>query len=200
MKICEIATIVCPPNITGKWVRPVAKTLIQEPRHVPREPRSTESRRPYGIKYPLGKDRFLTMPSYADTKFKKSVVKCCCCGSCYGMNEWIRAFSLWYIKCGKKTSIFDTELAKIKHMVELSYIFLVILIILLYQINSFCIFNTFENEVVLDSILSVKTRVNFKSINTLDRNIHKNVRFVPCQLFVRILYVFCIWKTNFCHG
>ena len=78
--------------------------------------------------------------------------------------------------------------------------FLVILIILLYQINSFCIFNTFENEVVLDSILSVKTRVNFKSINTLDRNIHKNVRFVPCQLFVRILYVFCIWKTNFCHG
>ena len=64
-----------------------------------------------------------TMPSYVDTKFKKSVVKCCCCGSCYGMNEWIRAFSLWYIKCGKKTSIFDTELAKIKHMVELSYIF-----------------------------------------------------------------------------
>ena len=137
------------------------------------------------------------MPSYADTKFKKSVVKCCCCGSCYGMNEWIWAFSLWYIKCGKKTSIFDTELAKIKHMVELSYIFLVILIILLYQINSFCIFNTFENEVVLDSILSVKTRVNFKSINTLDRNIHKNVRFVPCQLFCTNSLCFLYMKNKF---
>ena len=68
MKICEIATIVCPPNITGKWVRPVAKTLIQEPRHVPREPRSTESRRPYGIKYPLGKDRFLTLILCKDSK------------------------------------------------------------------------------------------------------------------------------------
>ena len=77
-------------------------------------------------------------------------------------------------------------------MVELSYIFLEILIILLYQINSFCIFNTFENEVVLDLILSVKTRVNFKSINTLDRNIHKNVNF-----FVQILYVFVYEKQIF---
>ena len=75
--------------------------------------------------------------------------------------------------------------------------FLVILIILLYQINSFCIFNTFENEVVLDLILSVKTRVNFKSINTLDRNIHKNVRFVPCQLFCMNSLRFLYMKNKF---
>ena len=35
-----------------------------------------------------------TMPSYADTKFKKSVVKCCCCGSCYGTNKWIWAIQI----------------------------------------------------------------------------------------------------------
>ena len=41
----------------------------------------------YGKHWPI-------MPSYADTKFKKSVVKCCCCGSCYGTNKWIWAIQI----------------------------------------------------------------------------------------------------------
>ena len=47
MKICEMATTVCPANMAGKWSWFVAKTLIHDPRHVPRDPRSTERRSPW---------------------------------------------------------------------------------------------------------------------------------------------------------
>ena len=46
MKICEIATIVWPLNMTHHWGRPVPKTLIQEPRQVPRDPKSIDQRSP----------------------------------------------------------------------------------------------------------------------------------------------------------
>ena len=46
IKIWEMATILCPVNISGKRCRLVAKTLIHDPRQVPREPKSTDNLRP----------------------------------------------------------------------------------------------------------------------------------------------------------
>ena len=46
MKIWETATMVCPVNMRGYISLPVAATLTQLPRQVPRVPNSTDSRRP----------------------------------------------------------------------------------------------------------------------------------------------------------
>ena len=46
IKICEMATIVCPANIMGKWDRPVARTLIQDPKQVPKDPNNTDNLNP----------------------------------------------------------------------------------------------------------------------------------------------------------
>ena len=46
MKICEMATMVCPAKTIGKPSGFVPKTLIQLPRQVPNEPKSTDLRKP----------------------------------------------------------------------------------------------------------------------------------------------------------
>ncbi len=43
---CEMATMVCPPNSSAYWSLPVARTFIQDPMQVPRDPRITDQRRP----------------------------------------------------------------------------------------------------------------------------------------------------------
>ena len=41
-----MATMVCPPNSSAYWSLPVARTFIQDPTQVPRDPRITDQRRP----------------------------------------------------------------------------------------------------------------------------------------------------------
>ena len=59
MKICEMATTVWPANMMGKWAWLVAKTLIHDPRQVPRDPRNTECRRPCKSKQILSNHTYI---------------------------------------------------------------------------------------------------------------------------------------------